>query len=188
MADAPVPLKSTVVFEMQLEMQDTHLKLDSMAHISEVQLPQQKKLCMEIHREHSAIVTQPKVVRIMHHVQRDGEDLAIPSQGVRRSAPDMTECPVGNRHNLASALRSCSNQSVVIEMTHAVVALAFTTCGGYLAIADETGALHFYKIDGKLLLTYPIITDRSKADRYQGASLSSLHYLGPYNSFVFACT
>lgn len=167
MADAPVPLKSTVVFKMPLEGHDTYPKLDPMPHLSKAQLLQQKRLCMEIHKEHSAIVTQSKVVRIVHHVQHDGIDLAIePSQGVRRSALDNSEHSVGSCFESSSTLESRSKQSVAIELAHAVAALAFTTCGGYLAIADESGALHLYKIDGTLLLTYPIITDRSDSDRY----------------------
>lgn len=165
MADAPASLKSTVVFQMQLEQQETYPKLDSIAHLSEIPLLQQKKPCIEIHKEHSAIVTRPKVVRVVQHVQLNGEALAIePCEDVRRPTPDgNTEHPVAR--NRESTLGRCSNESVAIKLAHDVVALTFTTCGSYLAIADESGVLHLYKADGTLLLTHPIITGRDNSDR-----------------------
>lgn len=110
---------------------------------------------LDVHAEKSAILVDPKCVRIVHHQRQHS---AAETKNQAQKLQDRTDTHLQAQRDLALSDKAGASSDVGIEVEHDVVGLAFSNCGDYLAIADQSGTLFLYKSDGEVLFAYPVVS------------------------------
>lgn len=137
----------SVVFELPLELETSG---EAVLH--------QGREWIDVRADKSAVLSNVKLVRIVDHGQHRAAEYQLQGQ-----AGTLVQ-PCQNRESDPAASES---KSVAITVGHEVACLAFSNCGNYLAIADDSGALHLFRSSGKFLFAYPVV-DSGASDRYVG--------------------
>lgn len=138
----------SVVFELPLEPETSG---EAVLH--------QGREWIDVRADKSAVLANVKLVRIVDH----GQHRVADNQQLQGQADTLAQpCQSGENDPAAS-----ESKSVAITVGHEVACLAFSNCGNYLAIADDSGALHLFRSSGKFLFAYPVV-DSGASDRYVG--------------------
>lgn len=131
----------SVVFELPLEADE----IAGGAALS------QERKWIDARTDKSAVLVSSRVVKIVDHGPRHAAE--------NQQSGEQADTQVQPRQDgKTDAAKTSESKTVAITMGHEVACLAFSNCGNYLAIADDSGTLHLFKNSGEFLFAYPVIS------------------------------
>ena len=118
----------------------------------------------EVHEKHSSILVDEKCINITWYQQEENSKTTKKTRRNPLQERNQNEFETNVKEN---AIRNDEeSKNVQIETKSKILCFASSTCGGYLAVADDSGVLHLFKTSsGGIIFSYPIVSNSQTLDK-----------------------